>query len=105
MLDGWSKEVVHTAFGRVEPRPPTSGRLQFCDPVRLVAVNQNEYGDTMKERVQQLRSDGMCLFFDILEDLESPSPSSKDDSSNDLMQTIQYINKVMSNLSRPHLLY
>ena len=33
MLDGWSKEEVHTVFGRVEPRPPTSGRLQFCDPV------------------------------------------------------------------------
>ena len=49
MLDGWSKEEVHTAFGRVEPRPPTSGRLQFCDPVRLVVVNQNEYGDIMKE--------------------------------------------------------
>ena len=51
MLDGWSKEEVHTAFGRVEPRPPTSGRLQFRDTVRLVVVNQNEYGDIMKERV------------------------------------------------------
>ena len=30
MLDGWSKEEVHTAFGRVEPRPPTTGRRQFC---------------------------------------------------------------------------
>ena len=105
MLDGWSKEEVHTAFGRVESRPPTSGRLQFCDPVRLVVVNQNEYGDIMKERVQQLRSDGMCLFFDILEDLEIPFPSLRDDSSSDLRQTIQDINKVMSNLSRPHMLY
>ena len=105
MLGGWSKEEVHTAFGRVEPRPPTSRRLQFCDPVRLVAVNQNECGDLMKERVQHLRSDGMCLFFDILEDLESPFPSIKDDSSSDLMQTIQNINKVMSNLSRPHVLH
>ena len=51
MLDGWSKEEVHTAFGRVEPRPPTSGRRQFCYPVRLVVVNQNEYRDVMKERV------------------------------------------------------
>ena len=102
MLDGWSKEEVHTAFGRVEPRQPASRRLQFCDPVRLVAVNQNECGDLMKERVQQLRSDGMCLFFDILEDLESPL---RDDSSSDLMQTIQNINKVMSNLSRPHVLH
>ena len=65
MLDWWSKEEVHTAFERPEPPPPTSGRLQFCDPVRLAAVNQNEYG----ERVEQLRSDSMCLFFDILEDL------------------------------------
>ena len=105
MLDGWSKEEVHTAFGRVEPRPPTSGTLEFCDPVRLVAVTQNEYGDIMKERVQQPRSDGMCLFFDILEDLESPFPSLRDDSSSDLMQKIQDINKVMSNLSRPHMLY
>ena len=24
ILDGWSKDEVHTAFGRVEPRPPTS---------------------------------------------------------------------------------
>ena len=105
MLDGWSKEEVHTAFGRVEPRPPTSGRLQFCDPVRLVVVNQNEYGDIMKERVQRLRRDGMCLFFDILEDIESPFPSLREDSSSDLMQTIQDINKVMSNLSGPHVLY
>ena len=95
---------VQTAFGRVESRPPTLGRLQFCDAVRLVVVTQNEYGDIMKERVQQLRSDGMCLFFDILEDLESPFPS-RDDSSSDLMQTIQDINKAMSNLSRPHVLY
>ena len=58
----------------------------------------------MKERVQQLRSDGMCLFFDILEDLKSPFLS-RDDSSSDLMQTIQHINKVMSNLSRPQVLY
>ena len=72
MLDEWSKEEVHTAFGRVEPGPPTSGTLQFCDPVRLVVVNHNEYGDIMKERVKQLRSDGMCLIFDILEDPESP---------------------------------
>ena len=105
MLDGWSKEEVHTAFGRVEPRPPTSGRLQFCDPVRLVVVNQNEYGDIMKERVQQLRSDSMCLFSDILEDIESPFASLREDSSSDLMQTIQDINKAMSNLSRPHVLY
>ena len=55
--------------------------------------------------MQQLRSDGMCLFFDILEDLESPFPSLRDDSSRDLMQTIQDINKVMSNLSKPHVLY
>ena len=95
----------HTAFGRVEQRPPISGRLQFCDPVTLVAVNQNEYVDIMKERVQQLRSDGMCFLFDILEDLESPFPSLRDDSSSDLMQTVQDINKVMSNLSRPHVLY
>ena len=54
--------IVNYDDGRVEPRPPTSGRLQFCDLVRLVVVNQNEYGDIMKERVQQLRSDGMCLF-------------------------------------------
>ena len=59
----------------------------------------------MKERVQQLPSDGMCLFFDILEDLESPFPSLRDDSSSDLMQIIQNINKVMSNLSKPHMLY
>ena len=59
----------------------------------------------MKERVQQLRSDGMCLFFDILKDLESPFASLRDASSNDLMQTIQVINKVMSNLTRPHVLY
>ena len=83
MLDGWSKEEVHTAFGRVEPRPPTSGRRQFGYPVRLVVVNQNEYGYVMKERVQQLCIDGMCLFFDILEDLESPFPSLRDDSSSD----------------------
>ena len=105
MLDGWSKEEVHTAFGRVEPRPRTSGRCQFCYPVRLVAVNQTEYGDIMKERVQQLHSDGMCLLFSILEDLESQFPSLRDDSSSDLMQTIHDINKVMSNLSRPHVLY
>ena len=105
MLDGWSKEEVHTAFGRVESRPPTSGRRQFCYPVKLVVVSQNEYGDIMKERVQQLRSDGICLFFDISEDLESPFPSLTDDSSSDLMQTIQDINIVMSNLSRPHVLY
>ena len=55
--------------------------------------------------MQQLRSDAMCLFFDILDDLESPFPSLRDDSSSDLMQTIQDINKVMSNLSRPHMLY
>ena len=55
--------------------------------------------------MQQLRSDGMCLCFDILEDLESPFPSLTDDSSSDLMQTIQDINKVMSNLSTPHVLY
>ena len=103
MLDGWSKAEVHTAFGRVEPRPPTSGRRQLCYPVRLVVGNQNEYGDIMKERVQQLRSDGMCLFFYILEDLESPFPSLTGDSSSDLMQTILDINKVMSNLSRPHM--
>ena len=47
----------------------------------------------------------MCLFFDILEDLESPFPSLTDGSSSDLMQTIQDINKVMSNLSRSHVLY
>ena len=105
MLDGWLKEEVHTAFGRVEPRPPTSGKHQFCDLVRLAVVNQNEYGDIMKERVQQLRSDVVCLFYDILEDLESSFPSLRDDSSNDLMQTIQDINKVMSNLSKPHVLY
>ena len=45
------------------------------------------------------------LFFDILEDLESPFPSLTDDSSSDLMQTIQDINTVMSNLSRPYVLY
>ena len=99
-------EEVHTAFGRVESRPPTSGRFQFViHAVRLVVVNQNKYGDIMKERVQQLCSDGMCLYFDILEDLESPFPSLRDDSSSDLMQTIQDINKVMSNLSIRHVLY
>ena len=94
MVDGWPKEEVHTASGRVEPQSPTSGRHQFCYPVRLTVVNQNECEDVMKEIVQQLRSDGMCLFFDILEDLKSPFPSLRNDSSSDLMQTIQDINKV-----------
>ena len=26
-LDGWSEEEIRTAFGRIEPRPPISGRL------------------------------------------------------------------------------
>ena len=28
-LDGWSEEEIRTAFGRIEPRPPMSGRSRF----------------------------------------------------------------------------
>ena len=74
-LDGWSEEEILSAFGRIEPRPPMSGRLRFCDPVRIVLVNKEVYHDKITAVVCQLRSNGMCLFIDTTDKPESPSPS------------------------------
>ena len=48
-LDGWSEEEIRTTFGRIEPRPPMSGRLRFCDPVRIVIVNKEVYRDKLRQ--------------------------------------------------------
>ena len=48
-LDGCSEEEIRAAFGRIEPRPPMSGRLRFCDPVRIVLVNKEVYRDKLRQ--------------------------------------------------------
>ena len=87
-LDGWSEEEIRTAFGQIEPRPPMSGRLRFCDPVRIVLVNKEVYRDKITAIVRQLRSDGMCLFIDAIDKPESPSPSLVEENSCELMKAV-----------------
>ena len=103
-LDGWSEEEIRTAFGRIEPRPPMSGRLRFCDPVRIILVNKELYRDKITTVVRQLRSDDMCLFIDTIDKPESPSPSLIEESTCELMKAVGDINGVMANLSNPHVL-
>ena len=50
-----------------------SGRLQFCDPVRIVVVNKELYRNRIMAVVRQLHSDGMCLIIDIFDKPESPT--------------------------------
>ena len=58
MLDGWSKEEVRKYTQHLDEL--RHNHQHHCDTVRLVVANQNKYGEVMKERVQQLRSDGIC---------------------------------------------
>ena len=102
-LDGWSEEEIRTAFGRIEPRPPISGRLRFCDPVRIVLVNKEVYRDKITAVVRQLRSDGMSLFIDTIDKPENPSPSLLEENT-ELMKAVGDINGVVANLSNPHVL-
>ena len=103
-LDQWSEEEIRTAFGRIEPRPPMSGRLRFCDPVRIVLVNKEVYRDKITAVVRQLRSGGMCLFIDTIDKPENPSPSLVEENTCELMKAVGDINGVMANLSNPHVL-
>ena len=103
-LDGWSEEEIRIAFGRIEPRPPMSRRLRFCDPVRIVLVKEEVYRDKVTAVVRQLRSDGMCLFIDTIDKPENPSPSLAEENTCKLMKAVGDINGVMANLSNPHVL-
>ena len=103
-LDGWSEEEIRTAFSRIETRQPMSGRLLFCDPVRIVPVNKEVYRDKIKAVLRQLRSDGICLFIDTIDKPESPSPSLVEENTCELMKAVGDINGVMANLSNPHVL-
>ena len=84
-LDGWSKEEIRAAFGRIEPRPPMSGRLRFCDPVRIVFVNKEVYCDKITAVARQLCSDGLCLFIDTIDKPEGPSPSLVEENNCELI--------------------
>ena len=52
-----------------------SGKLRFCDQVRIVAVNKDLYRDKIMVVVRELRSDGVYLFIDTIDKPENPSPS------------------------------
>ena len=81
-----------------------SGRLRFCDPVRIVLVNKEVYCDKITAVVRQLRPDGMCLFIDTIDKPESPSPSLVKGKTCELMKSVGDLNGVMANFPNLHVL-
>ena len=39
---------------------------KFKLPCRLVIVNENEFGEKLREIAVKMRADGLCLFVDVM---------------------------------------
>ena len=96
-----TKKEVEDKFGYAADIPaPEDPKFQL--PCRLVIVNENEFGEKLREIVVEMRNDGLCLFVVI----ENPvKVSIKDSPPSDFFKTVEEINRAMMTFSNPHVLY
>ena len=79
------------------------GDPKFQLPCRLVIVNENEFGEKLREIAVKMRNDGLCLFVDVIEN--PVKVSMRNSPPSEFLKTIKKINRVMMTLSNPHVLY
>ena len=80
-----TKKEVEDKFGYAADIPvPEDPKFQL--PCRLVIVNENEFGQKLREIVVKMRNDGLCLFVDVI---ESPvKVSIRDSPPSDFFKTV-----------------
>ena len=97
-----TKKEVEDKFGYAADIPvPEDPKFQL--PCRLVIVNENEFGEKLREIVVKMRNDGPCLFVDVIEN--AVKVSIKDSPPSDFFETVEEINRIMMAFSNPHVLY
>ena len=97
-----TKKEVENKFGYAADIPvPEDPKFQL--PCRLVIVNENEFGEKLREIVVKMRNDGLCLFVDVIEN--PVKVSIRDSPPSDFFKTVEEINRVMMAFSNPHVLY
>ena len=70
---------------------------------RLVIVNENEFGEKLREIVVKMRNDGLCLFVDIIEN--PVKVSIRDSPPSRFFKTVEEIDRAMMTFNNPHVLY
>ena len=97
-----TKKEVGDKFGYAADIPvPEDPKFQL--PCRLVIVNENEFGNKLREIAVKMRNDGLCLFADVIEN--PVKVSIRDSPPSDFFKTVEKINRAMMTFSNPHVLY
>ena len=66
IIKDMTKKEVEDKFGYAADIPvPEDPKFQL--PCRLVIVNENEFGEKLREIVVKMRNDGLCLLVDVIE--------------------------------------
>ena len=97
-----TKKEVEDKFGYAADKSiPEDPKFHLL--CRLVIVNENEFGEKLREIAVEMRNDGLCLFVDVIEN--PVKVSIRDSPPSDFFKTVDEINRAMMTFSNPHVLY
>ena len=66
-------------------------------------MNENEFGEKLRDTAVKMRNDALCLFVDVIEN--PVKISVRDSPPSDFFKTVEDINIAMMTFSNPHVLY